>query len=657
MASRSLAKLAASIALVAAPAAFAQDAEGTLLDAILVTDPEDVAAAPAAPGTSVTGRETLQSQYQGAGIATVLNGFAGVTTETTAGDPALAVNIRGLQGNGRVVVTLDGARQNFAKSGHGANGTFYADPEMLREVEVVRGPAGVDAAAGAIGGTLALRTVTADDLIAEGETEGTEARLRFGTLTAEPTAHLAWARQLSKTTEALLAFTSSSAADYHAGDGTLVQAANDTLSSLGKLSFAPDDLQDYTLSFSQIRSDFVDGANGGTPRKTDMVTGTLMLDAEFGSEATLWQGRATLYRTTTRVEQQLLDDAGQPTGPERSYQTATNGLRATADSAFSLGRSEHEISLVLDAFRDGVTTDDPTAIGGSLTPSGNRQVVSLLAEDGITLAPGTMATIGLRADSYQLQSPDGSADGSQLSPALTLSQELGALTLFATLAQAYRPPTLSEALVNGQHPEPADFYIRPNPDLAPESSVTREIGAMLALEDVITAGDSLQGQITAYRNSVEDYIGLVRKGGLFDGYYQYDNLRNVRLEGVELELGYDSDRVFAAVSGQITQGLNLQTGEAVSGIAPNRAVITAGVYAPDGLTQYGARLTTVAGRRDAELSSKAWRTLDVFVNHQLGDWGEIGLALNNITDASYTQYLNTQPSPGFNALASLTLTF
>jgi outer membrane receptor protein involved in Fe transport len=36
---------------------------------------------------------------------------------------------------------------------------------MLRSMEVIRGTAGADASAGAIGGTLVLRTVTADDLI------------------------------------------------------------------------------------------------------------------------------------------------------------------------------------------------------------------------------------------------------------------------------------------------------------------------------------------------------------------------------------------------------------------------------------------------------------------------------------------------------------
>lgn len=647
-------------ALAACPAA-AQDGDaGLLLDAIVVSDDEDAATTGATgPSGSVIEQAQMAIQYAGASIQTILNGFAGVTAETVAGDPAVAVNIRGLQGEGRVAVTIDGARQNFARAGHGNGSSFYTDPEMLRSMQVVRGPTGADASAGAIGGTLVLRTVTAEDLIPEGETQGGEARLRFGTLLAEPTAHAEWATQITPATTALLAFTRISAANYHSGDGTLVLAEETTLSGLAKLSHAIDDRQQLTFSVSRMQSDFYSGVTEGFPRANDQGATNLVLNYTLGTDADPWSLDATLYRTVTKVAQQLQDIAtGQDIGPERSYQTATNGLRAEANGFVQAAGFDHQLSFVAEVFRDDVTTDDPTLAGGSLTPSGTRDIQSVYAEDAIALTEATQTVLGLRFDSYRLSSPDGGSNGTGTSPSLTLSQEVGPfVTLYATAAQAYRPPTLSEALVNGQHPPPATFYIRPNPDLAPESSFTREIGATLEMTDLAVAGDSLTGQLAAYRNDVDDYIGLVRRGGIFNGYYQYDNIDNVRLQGLELELAYDADWIFAALSGQTIDGIDLNTDDPVSGIPPDRIVLTLGLRDPDTAREAGTRITSTAARDDGELSSEAWQTIDLFFNIPVGETGMLGLALNNLTDENYTEYLNTQPSPGFNALASLTFTF
>ena len=55
-------------------------------------------------------------------------------------DPATAINIRGLQDFGRVAVVVDGARQNYQRTGHFANGSFFLDPELVGEVlDVMKG--------------------------------------------------------------------------------------------------------------------------------------------------------------------------------------------------------------------------------------------------------------------------------------------------------------------------------------------------------------------------------------------------------------------------------------------------------------------------------------------------------------------------------------
>lgn len=652
MAGRALCLSFALAALRATVAVAQDDTEAdTVLDTLVVSAG---ASGEGADARGTVDSDALLGAYQGAGLDTVLNGIAGVTTETVAGDPAIAVNVRGLSGQGRTVVTIDGARQNFARSDHSANGNFYVDPEMLRSVEVVRGTTGTDAAPGAIGGTVALRTLEAADLLAPGATQGGEARVRYGTLTADPTLHAAYARTLGEGVTGVVAITSSAESNYTAGDGEHVHAAGTMVSGLAKLGVALDGGRTLALGYSALGSDFRTGMDTGFPRRNEVDVSNATLDYRDGPSDII------LYRSDTKVSQQSLDDALVPVGEWRSYETTTTGLRAGTSLDFAIGRTDHTLGLVAEAFRDAVTTDDPRAAlaGGSLTPSGNRRIASLLAADTLHLGLDTELSLSLRYLDYRLDSPDGDVADASLSPAITIERRmLGGLTLYGTLAQAVRPPTLSETLVNGTHPPPATFEIRPNPDLKPERAVTTEIGATFAFADLLTPGDTLDARLAAYRNDVDDFIGLVQKGTLFDAWFQYENIDKVLIEGVELEIAYDAERVFGTFSGQLMEGTDRTTGAPASGVPPSRLVLTGGFRDSARTLEAGARLSVTGAREDGALSSEAWTTLDLFLTRDLGPNASFGLALNNVTDATYTPYLTTEPSPGFNALASLSITF
>jgi hemoglobin/transferrin/lactoferrin receptor protein len=82
-----------------------------------------------------------------------------------ADSPETAINIRGLQDFGRVAVVVDGARQNFQRSGHNANGTFFLEPELVAGVDVARGPVANIYGSGAIGGVVSFRTKDVEDVL------------------------------------------------------------------------------------------------------------------------------------------------------------------------------------------------------------------------------------------------------------------------------------------------------------------------------------------------------------------------------------------------------------------------------------------------------------------------------------------------------------
>ena len=100
----------------------------------------------------------------------MLLGVPGVATQADARRVSTSINIRGLQDFGRVAVIVDGARQNFQRSDHGTQSTFYIDPELVKSVDVIRGPVANTYGSGAIGGVVFFDTKDAEDFLKPDET-------------------------------------------------------------------------------------------------------------------------------------------------------------------------------------------------------------------------------------------------------------------------------------------------------------------------------------------------------------------------------------------------------------------------------------------------------------------------------------------------------
>ncbi|MGU3575355.1 TonB-dependent receptor domain-containing protein [Brucellaceae bacterium C25G] len=125
----------------------------------------------------ITGEQI--ERYKGTSPADILKGAPGVYSGQSRASGGIDANIRGLQGQGRVPVTVDGA-QNSTSMYRGyqgiANSTFI-DPDFIGGIAIEKGPSNSAAGAGAIGGMVSMRTLNADDIIPEGESFG--ARMKF----------------------------------------------------------------------------------------------------------------------------------------------------------------------------------------------------------------------------------------------------------------------------------------------------------------------------------------------------------------------------------------------------------------------------------------------------------------------------------------------
>ena len=117
-------------------------------------------------------RQEQIDQLQPQRASDMFFGLPSVWFRERADTPETSINIRGLQDFGRVAVVVDGARQNFQRSGHNANGQFFLDPELVAEVDVARGPVTNIYGSGAIGGVVSFRTKDAQDVLRPGERIG-----------------------------------------------------------------------------------------------------------------------------------------------------------------------------------------------------------------------------------------------------------------------------------------------------------------------------------------------------------------------------------------------------------------------------------------------------------------------------------------------------
>lgn len=118
-------------------------------------------------------------RYRGVSAGDVFAGMNGVYNTDNRNGSALFPNIRGLSGNGRIPVTVDGTVQSIDvwMGRQGINNRNYVDPNLFRSIEVEKGPSMTRGLKSGIGGSVNIRTIDAADIIQEGRNWGLELKL------------------------------------------------------------------------------------------------------------------------------------------------------------------------------------------------------------------------------------------------------------------------------------------------------------------------------------------------------------------------------------------------------------------------------------------------------------------------------------------------
>jgi hemoglobin/transferrin/lactoferrin receptor protein len=580
-----------------------------------------------------------------------------VTTQAAPGDPGIGVNVRGLQDFGRVNVLVDGARQNFQREGHSAKGTFYFDPEMMKSVDVTRGPASSVYGSGAIGGVVSFTTIDAGDVLPDGTHMGGRIKGTWETNGNTPLLHGEVAARSSDMFDIVGAATWRSAGDYRSGDGSTVDyTAQDLLSGLFKTRIRPGSDQELTLSALRIGNDFANGLS--TLYRTEAVADTFTAGYRWTPASPLWDLSAKVYYSGTNVKQTTLE--GSNSGSVKTFDIGTIGLDVFNTSRFETGPIRHELTYGGDLFQDKVETTDPVGNSDQLTPSGERLVYGAFIQDRMAPVEWIEIIGALRYDSYRLTGDEIENEGTRLSPKITIGiTPWQAVTFYASYAEGYRAPALTETLIDGFHPPPLSagrFF--PNPDLKPEIAHNIEGGINLRFDDLLVAEDRLRMKLGVFHNRVEDYIEQVFTRFPIPGGYQYRNIAEGVITGFEAEGIYDAGSYFIGISGHILHGENSRTNEDLVKVPPNRLTGTLGARAMDGKLEFGTRVSFVGRKDRAEnfgFVGDPYAVVDLFATWNVNERVTTGIVVENLFDRQYTEYLNGNPSAGLNAKASLSV--
>ncbi len=669
--------------VAAAPGLRAQEPGGpgraVPLDEITVTATRtEERAVDALAAVSVTTRQEIRSQ-QPQRIGTIVSQVPGVSTQENPNDPATAINVRGLQDFGRVAVTVDGARQNFQRSGHNANGAFFLDPAFIRAIDITRGPVANIYGSGAIGGVVSFETVDPRDILRPGERVAGEFS---GTgIAGSQLGGYGSAIGAARPTDwfsALAGFSFRNFGQYRDGAGIrILDSDQDLKSGIGKVVVTPADGHTIKVSGQYQSYDFANGIGTSTAprRQNEVTTSNVVARYSFARPDNPWIDLvATGYVTETDTQQRRISGTPAQIGQSRFFRVTTTGVDVHNTSRFDLGPATLAVTYGGDVFEDRVRTSDPAGNGDETTPSGRRSVYGGFVQGHLKWA--AFDVIGaVRYDAYDLSGGRTSSGGDRVSPKITVGfTPLPGLQVYGTYAEGYRAPSVTETLVDGLHPAPASFLFVPNPDLRPEVGRTIEGGVNLRFDDIAAKGDRLRGKAAVFRNDVTDFIdgvfvdprapcGAPIPGACADAFFTYQNVARAQLTGVEGEMSYDAGAWFGRLYGSSVRGDNVDAREPLQSVYPDRLGLAGGLRFLDEKLVVGGRVTLVAAQRRLPAvtiltqASKAYALVDLDASYAFSPDTRAYLTLENIGDIRYRRYRDGDFSPGFTAKLGFTTRF
>ena len=411
-------------------------------------------------------------------LSGILYQIPGVSVQERGDDPSTVINIRGLQDFGRVAVVVDGARQNYQRTGHNANGSFFLDPELVGSVDVVRGPTANIYGSGAIGGVVSFRTKDINDVVRPGERWGVDMTGSGGTNSARGLGSIFGGVRADPNVDVFGGAVYRTQGNYKDGNGTEIgNTGNEIAAGLMKVTVRPADgheikfggiFQDYQYSIGQLNRGPTTtlaplAAIAGTSvyaSDAKNYTGTVTWKYNKPDD-NLWDWNMSLYGNRTENDQvktynnRITTGGGVCTlanpgnnisgcvGDRRGYVLDTLGIDVYNTTRFNVGDWRNAVTLGVDAFQDDVRTSDSRGNSNITTPGGLRTVSGGFAQLKQNYSTWFEAVSAIRYDRYDLHSPTVATGGGgdRFSPKITIGvTPVAGFTPYVSYAEGYRAP-------------------------------------------------------------------------------------------------------------------------------------------------------------------------------------------------------------------------
>lgn len=659
---------------LAAPGWAKDAAQPVMLDPIVLRAGTEKVASSVPQSVTVVDEAALNDLAPGS-IGDVLVQVPGVANTGGAGFFGQGFNIRGFGSSGTaaseagIVQLIDGERKYYESY---RQGSLFVEPDFLKRVEVLRGPGSSTLyGAGALGGVIALETIDAGDLIADGQTSGGRVRLGFASNPDTAFGSVAWGWRPAEGFEAVTAFAYRHLGDTTDPDGDTIVRSNSDVPNL--LLKAHQQLGDHYIEASYLHleargdnQDFnqLEGPQTGLfPGFTGWGVGDILTRDQTAkliwgynpADNALIDTRVTLSYSNTIKDVEQGDDPSEPIIATLLGRRDYALWRLNAENTADLSGSGYGHFLTA-----GIETSDQDRSSTTLSashPEANTRQSAIYALSELDFGALTVNT-GLRYTRQKTTPKDSvTVTGDSLSsnvfePQLALLYRLtDSWSVFGSAAMVRRVPTVDELY---------DSFMggAASPDLKEERGKNLEIGVSYASSGLLSADDEAAVKVTLFRNHIDDMIIRTNAPAPTPAYVNVDRayLHGGEIEASYANRGWQLGMALSVVEGKDQDDADLDT-------LPNNRLTLQASYEVTPAIRLGARSSFAEGRDKPDGTRRAgYGVQDIFATWSpqsgVAEGIDISLGIDNVTDRTYVPATwLTGPAPGRNVKLTLTRSF
>jgi hemoglobin/transferrin/lactoferrin receptor protein len=573
------------------------------------------------PGVSV---RSAPARFTAAGASTGRDGNAGF-------------NIRGLEGN-RVLILVDGVRvpDGYAFGAQNMGRGDYVDLDLLKSVEIVRGPASALYGSDGLAGSVNFFTKDPSDLLKAGKSFSLRGRVGYASADESWTESLVAAGQQGRW-EGLIAYTrrdgegQKTAGTNNAANTDRTTANPEDNSSnavLARVVYNLSDQNRFRLTYDHLDRDVdwtvlsaiakpplastsVLGLTAFDRMKRDRVT----LDHRFtGGEGLIQSATTSLYYQNSTPRQNSAEDRNTAADRIRdaTFDNKVFGAALELKSQATFAGLTHKFVWGGDAsitrqegIRDGTVPPAGETFPTRAFPTTDYTLAGAYLQDEIAVGPVTFYP-AVRFDYYKLEPkkdalytanvPAGQSD-SHVSPKLgVVWKATDLVTVFANAAAGFKAPSPSQ-VNNGFANLVQNYMSISNPDLKPETSETFELGVRLNRA-------RWNASVTGFTGKYDDFIDQVQVRGNFlptdPAVYQYINQSKAEITGAEARFATELGGGFTLQgAASYARGNSENAGKKtpLTSIDPVKLVAGLGYRDPEG--RFGGQLSAVHSARES----------------------------------------------------------